>query len=93
MSLTVVVIEPQIPPNTGNIARLCAATDTSLQLVEPLGFSLDDDQLQRAATGLRLPGVDCGDDGIVAEHRGDDDGYLRLHIIRLFHNIRSQTYR
>ncbi|OGU34046.1 MAG: hypothetical protein A3K13_03790 [Gemmatimonadetes bacterium RIFCSPLOWO2_12_FULL_68_9] len=48
MSLTVVVIEPQIPPNTGNIARLCAATDTSLQLVEPLGFSLDDDQLQRA---------------------------------------------
>jgi len=48
MSLTVVVIEPQIPPNTGNIARLCAATDTSLHLVEPLGFSLDDDQLQRA---------------------------------------------
>ncbi|MBI2073349.1 MAG: tRNA (cytidine(34)-2'-O)-methyltransferase [Gemmatimonadetes bacterium] len=48
MSLTVVVIEPQIPPNTGNIARLCAATDTSLQLIEPLGFSLDDDQLRRA---------------------------------------------
>lgn len=48
MSLTVVLIEPQIPPNTGNIARLCAATDTSLQLIEPLGFSLDDDQLQRA---------------------------------------------
>lgn len=48
MSLTVVLIEPQIPPNTGNIARLCAATDTSLQLIHPLGFSLDDDQLQRA---------------------------------------------
>jgi tRNA (cytidine/uridine-2'-O-)-methyltransferase len=48
MSLTVVLIEPQIPPNTGNIARLCAATDTSLQLIEPLGFSLDDDQLRRA---------------------------------------------
>lgn len=48
MSLTVVLIEPQIPPNTGNIARLCAATDTSLQLIEPLAFSLDDDQLRRA---------------------------------------------
>jgi tRNA (cytidine/uridine-2'-O-)-methyltransferase len=46
--LTVVLIEPQIPPNTGNIARLCAATDTSLHLIEPLGFSLDNDQLARA---------------------------------------------
>lgn len=48
MGLTIVLIEPQIPPNTGNIARLCAATDTSLHLIEPLGFSLDDDQLARA---------------------------------------------
>lgn len=48
MSLTVVLIEPQIPPNTGNIARLCAATESSLHLIEPLGFSLDDDQLKRA---------------------------------------------
>ena len=48
MSLTVVLIEPQIPPNTGNIARLCAATDSTLHLIEPLGFSLDDDQLKRA---------------------------------------------
>ncbi len=48
MRLTVVLIEPQIPPNTGNIARLCAATDTSLHLIEPLGFSLDNDQLARA---------------------------------------------
>ena len=48
MGLAIVVIEPQIPPNTGNIARLCAATETSLHLIEPLGFSLDDDQLQRA---------------------------------------------
>lgn len=48
MGLTVALIEPQIPPNTGNIARLCAATDTSLHLIEPLGFSLDDDQLARA---------------------------------------------
>lgn len=48
MGLTIVLIEPQIPPNTGNIARLCAATDTSLHLIEPLGFSLDDGQLARA---------------------------------------------
>ncbi len=48
MALAVVLIEPQIPPNTGNIARLCAATEASLHLIEPLGFSLDDDQLQRA---------------------------------------------
>ncbi len=48
MGLTVVLIEPQIPPNTGNIGRLCAATDSSLHLIEPLGFSLDDDQLKRA---------------------------------------------
>ncbi|OYV63988.1 MAG: tRNA (uridine(34)/cytosine(34)/5-carboxymethylaminomethyluridine(34)-2'-O)-methyltransferase TrmL, partial [Gemmatimonadetes bacterium 21-71-4] len=44
----VALIEPQIPPNTGNIARLCAATETSLHLIEPLGFSLDDRQLRRA---------------------------------------------
>jgi tRNA (cytidine/uridine-2'-O-)-methyltransferase len=48
MGLSVALIEPQIPPNTGNIARLCAATDTSLHLIEPLGFSIDDDELERA---------------------------------------------
>ncbi len=48
MGLSIVLIEPQIPPNTGNIARLCAATGTSLHLVEPLGFSTNDQQLNRA---------------------------------------------
>jgi tRNA (cytidine/uridine-2'-O-)-methyltransferase len=48
VGLSVALIEPQIPPNTGNIARLCAATDTSLHLVEPLGFSIDDGELRRA---------------------------------------------
>jgi tRNA (cytidine/uridine-2'-O-)-methyltransferase len=48
VGLAVALIEPQIPPNTGNIARLCAATDTSLHLIEPLGFSLSDEQLRRA---------------------------------------------
>ncbi|PYJ22498.1 MAG: tRNA (cytidine(34)-2'-O)-methyltransferase [Verrucomicrobia bacterium] len=44
----VVLIEPEIPPNTGNIGRLCLATRSTLHLVKPLGFSLDDRQLRRA---------------------------------------------
>jgi len=48
MGLAVALIEPQIPPNTGNIARLCAATDSSLHLIQPLGFALDDPRLKRA---------------------------------------------
>ena len=44
----IVLIEPEIPPNTGNIARLCAATGTNLHLVGKLGFSIDDRQLKRA---------------------------------------------
>ena len=49
MALHVVLIEPVIPPNTGNIARLCAATDTPLHLIEPLGFKLDHREVRRAA--------------------------------------------
>ena len=48
MPLNVALIQPLIPPNTGNIARLCAATDTSLHLIEPFGFSIDDASLKRA---------------------------------------------
>ena len=48
MGLHIALIEPQIPPNTGNIARLCAATRTSLHLIEPLGFSIEDHELKRA---------------------------------------------
>jgi tRNA (cytidine/uridine-2'-O-)-methyltransferase len=48
MPLHVALIQPRIPPNTGNIARLCAATDTSLHLIGPLGFSLDESELRRA---------------------------------------------
>ena len=44
----VVLIEPEIAPNTGNIGRLCLATQSTLHLVKPLGFSLDDRQLKRA---------------------------------------------
>lgn len=44
----IVLLEPEIPPNTGNVARLCAATHSKLHLIEPLGFQLDDAQLKRA---------------------------------------------
>ena len=44
----IVLVEPEIPPNTGNVARLCAATGARLHLIEPFGFKLDDKQLKRA---------------------------------------------
>jgi tRNA (cytidine/uridine-2'-O-)-methyltransferase len=44
----IVLFEPEIPPNTGNIIRLCANTGTQLHLVKPLGFALEDKQLKRA---------------------------------------------
>ncbi len=47
-SFHIVLVEPEIPPNTGNIARLCGATGTVLHLVGPLGFSLEDRYLRRA---------------------------------------------
>ncbi len=46
--LHIVLYHPEIPPNTGNIARLCAGTGTRLHLIEPLGFSIDDRHLRRA---------------------------------------------
>ena len=48
MALHVVLYQPEIPANTGNIARTCAATDTTLHLIRPLGFSTDDKMLKRA---------------------------------------------
>jgi tRNA (cytidine/uridine-2'-O-)-methyltransferase len=48
MGIHVVLYQPEIPSNTGNIARTCAATDTTLHLIRPLGFSTDDKMLKRA---------------------------------------------
>ena len=47
-SFNIVLVEPEIPPNTGSIARLCGATNTVLHLIHPLGFSTDDKHLKRA---------------------------------------------
>lgn len=62
----VVLFEPEIPPNTGNIIRLCANTGCQLHLIEPLGFELDDKRLRRAgldyheyATVIRHPSLEA----------------------------------
>ena len=51
--LRVILYEPEIPPNTGNIIRLCANTGAELHLVEPLGFELDEPRLKRAGLDYR----------------------------------------
>ena len=51
--LKIVLFEPEIPPNTGNIIRLCANTGSSLHLIEPLGFDLEDKKLRRAGLDYR----------------------------------------
>ncbi|MDZ4132936.1 MAG: TrmH family RNA methyltransferase, partial [Dethiobacteria bacterium] len=48
MKMHIVLVEPEIPPNTGNIARSCVMTATKLHLIEPLGFSLDEKNLRRS---------------------------------------------
>lgn len=62
----VVLFEPEIPPNTGNIIRLCANTHTALHLIHPLGFELDDARLRRA-------GLDYHEYASVREHATLDD--------------------
>jgi tRNA (cytidine/uridine-2'-O-)-methyltransferase len=69
--LHLVLVEPQIPPNTGNVARLCAATGCALHLVAPLGFSLDDRELKRA-------GLDYWDALEVSVHDSLDAALERL---------------
>ncbi len=58
----VVLVEPEIPPNTGNIIRLCANTGAQLHLIEPLGFPLDDAKMRRA-------GLDYHDYATMQVHR------------------------
>lgn len=48
MSMNIVLVEPEIPQNTGNIVRTCAATGTRLHIVKPMGFEIDDKKLKRA---------------------------------------------
>ena len=66
--LTIVLVYPEIPPNTGNIMRLARNTGAHLHLIEPLGFALDDSRMRRA-------GLDYYDQAHVRTH-GDWDSYL-----------------
>ncbi len=61
MKLNIVLVEPEIPQNTGNIARTCAAIGAKLHLVKPLGFSIDEKQVKRA-------GLDYWDKVEIEEH-------------------------
>ena len=72
-----ILFEPEIPPNTGNIIRLCANTGATLHLVQPLGFSLDDAQLRRA-------GLDYRDLARVCEHRYLADCLRQFDVTRVF---------
>ncbi len=72
-----ILFEPEIPPNTGNIIRLCANTGATLHLVQPLGFSLDDAQLRRA-------GLDYHDLARVREHRDLAACLQQFEITRVF---------
>ena len=51
--INVVLFEPEIPGNTGNIMRTCVATNTTLHLIKPLGFSLDDSYIKRRNTKVK----------------------------------------
>ncbi|ALV21330.1 MAG: tRNA (uridine(34)/cytosine(34)/5-carboxymethylaminomethyluridine(34)-2'-O)-methyltransferase TrmL [Carnobacterium sp.] len=90
MANHIVLFEPQIPANTGNIARTCAGTNTHLHLIEPLGFLTDDKHLKRA-------GLDYWNDVNITYH-ADLDAFLdhakngQLHLITKFgHRIYSEV--
>jgi len=74
----VVLYEPEIPPNTGSVARLCAATLTPLHLIEPLGFKIDDRHLKRA-------GLDYWEFVDLHVHKSWDDFTRKLPAARLLY--------
>ena len=72
-----ILYEPEIPPNTGNVIRLCANTGVRLHLIEPLGFDLDDARLRRA-------GLDYREYATIQVHPSLDECLTRLGRARLF---------
>ena len=73
----VILYQPEIPPNTGNIIRLCANTGTQLHLIRPLGFELEDSKLRRA-------GLDYRDLAVVHEHADLDAFHSQVRPARIF---------
>lgn len=87
----IVLVEPEIPGNTGNIARLCAATASRLHLVKPLGFSLDDRYLKRAGLDYwHLVDVVCHENfaEVQAELAGHRFYYCTTKTKQLYSDIR-----
>jgi len=80
----IVLVEPEIPPNTGNVIRLAANTGARLHLVRPLGFSLDDKQLKRA-------GLDYHEYASIVVHESWDDLSKQMHGRRMFAFATSAT--
>ena len=74
---SIILYEPKIPPNTGNIIRLCANTGTALHLIKPLGFELDEPRLKRA-------GLDYREFADVAVHENLEDCLQALDEPRVF---------
>lgn len=66
MAVNIVLYQPEIPPNTGNVARSCAITGSKLHLIKPLGFSIDDKQVKRA-------GLDYWDNVNLEVHESVED--------------------
>ncbi len=81
----IVLIEPEIPPNTGAIARTCAATHTPLHLIGPLGFRID-------AQAVRRAGLDYWNDVQLSRHNSFDD-FLQQHPHRALHLFTSNAPR
>src|SRR5215510_11397708 len=83
----VVLFEPEIPPNTGSVARLCAATLTPLHLIEPLGFKIDDKHLKRA-------GLDYWEFVDLHVHKSWDDfkKYRQLGRLLYFSKTSTRSY-
>ena len=74
---SLILYEPEIPPNTGNIIRLCANTGTKLHLIEPLGFEMDERRLRRA-------GLDYREFAEVAVHENLDSCLAAIKLRKLF---------
>ena len=90
----VVLVEPEIPPNTGNVGRLCLATRSTLHLIKPLGFSMADRQLKRAGldywheVDLRL--WDSFADLQAAQPPGDRYFFLTTKVQRAYYDAKFQ---
>jgi len=89
----IVLVEPEIPPNTGNIARTCAVTGARLHLVKPLGFSIDDKHLKRAGLDywdlvnvVVYESLDC----FLEKHKDDNLHFATTKMGNIYSNVKYQ---